>query len=435
VNQYKRFFQVAKHNVCATAYQYICGLLQAENSNISAMCEAVVGSQYERLHHFIHDSPWSACDVKRQIAADAVAAFAPLSGESALLIDEYSCRKQGKSSVGVARQYLGCMGKVDSGQVAVLATLSQKIYTIIIATRLFLPEEWTKDSARMDKAGVPEAERVFQTKPEIAAAMIARLHAEGVRWSFINADGLYGNSTAFRRSIDAISQYVVFVHSTQTVYPHEPAIGVPERTSTRGRAPSLLRTPQFHQTIAEFVAEQPDSAWQTIQYGEGSKGAQRRQVLSAMVWTWNGEEQRAVKERVVASRRMDKSDVQYSLSNDREGKQSLYRCLVRQMQRAWVERSIRDAKQELGLTDYQVRSWTAWEHHCALTMLALLFLTQERIANKRGLPLLSCADVRDLLVQLLPCYHGDSDAAWRMITERHKLRAADKAAAKRRSSP
>jgi SRSO17 transposase len=104
------------------------------------MSETVVNSSYEQLHHFITSSPWSASSVKKQIADDAVKAFAPLRGQSALLVDEYSCRKQGQSSVGVTRQYLGCLGRTDNGQAAVVATLAKQHYTAMVGSRLFLPE-------------------------------------------------------------------------------------------------------------------------------------------------------------------------------------------------------------------------------------------------------------------------------------------------------
>lgn len=147
---------------------------------------------------------------------------------------------------------------------------------------------------------------------------------------------------------------------------------------------------------------------------------------SLPVWTWDGSEAEAVKEQLVVSRRLDKSDAQYSLSNDRQHKHSLHRLVVRQMHRSWVEQSIRDANQNLGMTEYQMRSWKAWEHHSALTMLAFLFLTQERIANKRGTPLLSCADIRLALAATMPTNLDTEQAVMNSIQERHRRRARDK---------
>lgn len=390
-----------------------------------SMSESVKGSSYEQLQHFISSSPWSAREVKKQIAADAVAAFAPLSGQSALLIDEYGCLKKGTASVGAARQYLGCVGKTDNGQVAVIATLAKQHYTAMVASRLFLPASWIEDTKSLDTCGVPASVRVPTSKPEIAAAMVAELYTDGVRWDFLNADALYGHSTAFRRAIDCLCHYVVFVHSNQTIFLHDPTPEVKESQGERGGMPTRLETTAFHQTVAEFVHEQPKSAWKAYTYQHGTKGAYTREVLTADVWTWNNHEHRAVKERLVVSRKRGGSDVKYSLSNDRQHRFSEHRLLVQQMYRYWVERSIQDSKDNLGLTEYQVRSWQAWEHHTALTMLALLFLTEERIANKRGTPLLSCSDIRDMLAKVLPSKQTDIAALERMIAERHKRRARD----------
>jgi SRSO17 transposase len=114
-----------------------------------------MNADYEQMQHFITDSPWSASAVKQKVGADAGEFLKDVRGETALLIDEYSCRKQGEHSVGVARQYPGCIGKVDNGQVSVVVTLSKSQYTAMVGTRLFLPESWTASRGRMDKAGVP----------------------------------------------------------------------------------------------------------------------------------------------------------------------------------------------------------------------------------------------------------------------------------------
>lgn len=109
-----------------------------------------------------------------------------------------------------------------------------------------------------------------------------------------------------------------------------------------------------------------------------------------------------------------------------DAKCSVYRLAVRQMHRSWVEQAIRDGKQELGMTQYQVRSWQAWQHHIALTMLAFLLIAQERIANQRNEPMLSCADIRDILTVMLPTKLNAERALLDMLNERHRRRLRDK---------
>ena len=73
--------------------------------------------------------------------------------DSALLIDESGCPKQGTHSVGVARQWCGQLGKVENCQVGVFAALSRGTGVTLIDERLFLPEAWTNDPARCQAAG------------------------------------------------------------------------------------------------------------------------------------------------------------------------------------------------------------------------------------------------------------------------------------------
>lgn len=383
-------------------------------------------SSYDQIQHFISHAPWDGTAVKKQVALNVQTALSEVRGEQALIIDEYGCKKQGRNSVGVARQYLGSEGKVDNGQVMVVGVLSKAQYASIITGRLFLPEEWTNDSPRMDAAGVPKEAQEFQTKLQIAIALAQQARKDGIIWDFCGADAFYGHSTDFRRTMDDLTQYVFDVHSDQTVYLADPKPFLPERTSERGRLPSRLTTTAFHQTAAELVAEQPEKAWQTIEYRSGTKGVYRRQAIAITVWTWDGKEECAVQERLIASRSLNNpKDIKYSLANDVEKRHSLYRLIVRQMHRYWVERSIEDGKSELGMVHYQVRSWQALEHHLAMTMMALAFCLKQRIAHKHQRPLLSCADIRDILCHLLPSKITNEEDILAMIQKRHKNRAAD----------
>ena len=92
--------------------------------------------------------------------------------DAALIIDESAFVKQDKMSVGASRQYLGRLGKVPRGQVAVFGVLAKGLYATAIDTRLYLPTEWTDDPQRCDKAGIPESEQVFKTKNELALEIV-----------------------------------------------------------------------------------------------------------------------------------------------------------------------------------------------------------------------------------------------------------------------
>lgn len=100
----------------AKAYQYLCGLFQAEKRNIEKICETVVDSTMQNVNHFISESPWEWGPVIERIGKDTSRLFAGHAEKIGLLIDESGWKKAGNQSVGVGRQYLGSLGKVDNGQ-------------------------------------------------------------------------------------------------------------------------------------------------------------------------------------------------------------------------------------------------------------------------------------------------------------------------------
>ena len=86
-----------------------------------------------------------------------------------------------------------------------------------------------------------------------------------------------------------------------------------------------------------------------------------------------------------------------------------------QGQRYWVERGIQDAKSEIGMGQYQVRHWTGWHHHIALSMMALLFMLETRICCQKTYPLLSCADIRALMAHFLPKRDTSTEEIFRQM--------------------
>ena len=72
--------------------------------------------------------------------------------------------KQGRKSVGVARQYCGRLGKVANCQAGMFRAYVSPLGRALVDTRLYLPKSWTKDDARCAGAGVPEERRGYRSK-------------------------------------------------------------------------------------------------------------------------------------------------------------------------------------------------------------------------------------------------------------------------------
>lgn len=423
---YQDVLKSTTYRYTAKAYQYLCGLFQAEKRNIEKICETVVDSEMQSLNHFISESPWEWEPVITRIGEDTSRLFADRAEKIGLLIDESGWKKAGTQSVGVGRQYLGNLGKVDNGQVAVFASLVQGEQVGIIDTRLYLPESWTTDPTRCQQAGIPSDKRVFQTKPELAVEMVRAAKKTGIAYEWIGGDGLYGHDSKFRYALDDDGErYVLDVHVDETVYLEAPSPYIPEKKLGRGRTPTRYQVDTEGIKVQEIVKELDDARFKEFCFRNGSKGGKRRKVFVQEVYTWNGEEAAPRKELLIVSKNLDGRDVKYSLCNEQAGQSSWCELLYMQMQRFWVEQSLKDAKSELGMSEYQVRTWRAWHHHITLTMLALLFMLQQKLSHPEDRPLLSCSDIRFILAHTLPQKVVSKGDVLDMIEQRHYRRQYD----------
>src|SRR5207244_82707 len=166
----------------AALERYLTGLLtDVANKNCDTMAAAVPGTSEQRLQELLTNMPWDEEDLNRQrvhtMSAEATG------GQGVLIFDDTGYAKQGKSSVGVARQYSGTLGKVGNCQVAVTCCYSDPQASWPVAVRVYVPQEWTDAPERCRRARVPAAVP-FQTKPQIALALLDQARAWGVphRW-------------------------------------------------------------------------------------------------------------------------------------------------------------------------------------------------------------------------------------------------------------
>jgi FOG: Transposase len=168
------------------------------------MAERVALGDYDQLHHFIAAGVWDAGPVETELLVQADKLVG--GSDAVLVIDDTAIPKKGTHSVGVAAQYASALGKTANCQTLVSLTLARGEVPVMLALRLFLPESWTSNRARLDRAGVPAEYRTARTKPELALVEIDRAIAAGVRFGFVLADAGYGLSAPFRHG----------AHSSQT---------------------------------------------------------------------------------------------------------------------------------------------------------------------------------------------------------------------------
>jgi SRSO17 transposase len=363
---------------------YVRGLLgSGGRKSIQPMAERLGLSGHDRLHHFISSPAWDDAPLWR-VLAERVDRQA--GGEGAVLVvDDTGLPKKGALSVGVARQYCGELGKVANCQVLVSLTLARGAVPLPVGLRLFLPPAWTDDPCRCEAAGVPEGARSAQSKPEIALAEIDRVREAGLRFSCVLADAGFGSSPAFRHGLDARRlAWAVGIACTQLVYPTTVRLR-PARTPT-GRAakhPVPNRPPR---SAAEALETR---RWRRITWRNGTKGPLNARFAAVRVRVADGplnaEHTRLPgAEAWLIGEWRDSGETKCYLSN--LPRRTSLRRLAATVKARWsCEQGHQQLKQELGLGDFEGRSWTGLHRHALMTCIAFAYLQHRRLkAAGRG---------------------------------------------------
>src|SRR5947209_573962 len=188
--------------------RYLTGLLtEHNNKNCDTLAAVVPGTNQQRLHNLLTGIAFDEDDLNDQRVRTLKQL--PSEGDAVLVFDDSGFAKQGKSSVGVQRQYSGTLGKTGNCQVTVNCHYAERTLAWPVATRLYLPKEWATDPARRAKAKVPQ-DIAFQTKPEIALALLDHAKALGIRHACVTADGDYGDNRSEEHTSELQSrQYLV----------------------------------------------------------------------------------------------------------------------------------------------------------------------------------------------------------------------------------
>lgn len=421
VESFAEHFRSYRHDVSEKARQYCCGLMQAGGrKNMDRMAEVVPDAKSRNLQQFLTHSRWDAGEVTAHVARDVDAEIGD-PAQAGLLLDETGFAKQGRNSAGVSRQWLGRLGKVDNGQVAVFGALARGRWVAPVGVRLYLPQEWTEDAGRCEEAGIPEGARTFRTKDELALEVVREARERGLRFGWVGADAGYGKGPGFMDALEDLGEtFVIDVHSDLKVYREDPQPRVPA-AGRRGRPARLPKTAVAGVGVSDLVGAFAPSEWRTVELRQTTRGSMLVQAARAVVWVWDGVSESARRRHLVATRMPDGTNLKISLSNAAEGTK-LKRLAFMQRQRYWVERAFEDAKGECGMADYQARKWAAWHHHMALVMMAMLFLLRERRRYEDTIPLLTCADIEELLAEFLPRRKADPESVVARMRARHSQR-------------
>lgn len=366
---------------------YVRGLLgPGDRKSIQPMASRVAPAEHEQLHHFVATSPWETAPLEAILAREAQRLVG--ASDAVLIIDDTTLLKQGKHSVGVARQYSGAAGKRANCQALVSLTLARAEVPLPVALRLFLPEEWTADAARCHRAGVPQERITPRSKGEIALEELDRLIAAGVDFGCVLADAGYGASAAFRRSLTQRGLlWAVGILKTQKVYPADVALLPPPPPKAKGRAPRHPVPTAERESAEAVLAALP---WRKVTWRNGTKGPLWARCAAVRVRVADGPMNSQAQhlpgaEAWLVGEERTTGEVKYYLTN--HPPRTPLRQIAGTIKARWAcEQAHPQMKEELGLDHFEGRSWSGLHHHAVLTMIAYGFLQHLRLKEAAARP-------------------------------------------------
>jgi len=388
--------------------RYGTGLLSdIPRKNGKTIEDGVPGTNYQRLQSLTTSIQWDekGSDQERvEKMRDNVSL-----GDAVMIHDDTGNPKQGKHSVGVARQYCSELGKVANCQVVVTCHYADPATSWPVNARLYLPSEWTDDPQRMREAGVPE-DVEFQTKPEIALALLDEANRIGIPHKAVVADSSYGGNDAYLSGLEHRKEYYV------NGVPCDFTIILEDEEAN---APGIQR--------ADVILRQiPRRKWPTIRWREGTKGWLRKKFVAVRAYrTLDGARKTLgwlMGERPGYGQ---KGDRKYYFSNFPVDAQ--LEKMVEYVHRRWhIDRFYEDAKNELGWGDYQGRKWVGFHRHTIIVMITYSFLAWREWKHRhsaprpRGRPRNPFSPRRDRRRQSIQEIHRQViDALWEMAVEHH----------------
>jgi SRSO17 transposase len=336
---------------------YLEGLLSSlERKSVEPI--ATMHGLYRRpLQHYIGAGSWSDGAVRNEMRAHLVEELGDPGG--VFVLDGSGFHKQGVDSVGVARQWCGRLGKIDNCQIGVFLAYSTPKGHALIDAQLYLPEDWADDLARREATYVP-AEVQFQTSWQISDALIASA-APHVPHAWIVGDDEFGRPSEFRdRLADRGERYLLEV-------PCNTLVRRPNHWAGRRKT-----WKQVHLRQEELANQR----WTRMRLRDGEKGPLEVRAFCTRVETRrDGGAHR--EETLFVMQTLTGNRTWYFLANADVRLDPAQLAAVA-AHRHRIEQVFEAAKGEVGLAQYEVRSWVGWNHHVTLSMLALAFLTLER---------------------------------------------------------
>lgn len=331
------------------ASSYLRGLLSnMPRKNSWQLADELGEANPYGIQQFLYRARWEADEVRDDLQAYVVEHLSAEAG--VLVLDETGFLKKGKHSVGVQGQYCGTARGKANCQIGVFLTYVSDQGLTFVDRALYLPESWTSDRERCRAAGVPDGVE-FATKPALGEAMLQRTLAAGVPAKWVTGDSVYGSHYPLRHYLESIPLAHVM-----------------------GLAPkdTLLNLQNFPQRVSEYLSQLSQQGWSRLSAGPGAKG---ERWYDWLLLPLGDPDRPGWKRWLLVRRKIDQPDKITPYICFAPAGTTLPQLVTVAGKRWTVEQCFEIAKQEVGLDEYEVRSYQGWYRHITLAALAHAFLT------------------------------------------------------------
>ena len=384
---------------------FVRGLLSdLDRKSVEPIAERA-GKDRRGMQRFIGQGGWDHRPVTAELCRQVGAEIGR--PEGVLVLDPTTFVKKGDDSVGVAHQWCGRIGAVENCQKGVFLGYVSDLGRTLVDTRLYLPETWVKERDRLDGCHAPDGIR-HRTVCELGLELV-RERGMSLPHAWVAADDEFGRDADFR----------VDLHHAKERY----VLDVPGRTTVCDAGQARVEAHASHlgwKQARVWKDEVSEDRWARIVVREGSKGpvvyhAARRRVVAR----WR--HRPAPVEEWLVVIRTDESNPHYSYHMSNAGEDVSLEELVRAIRaRYWIEDCFERAKGQVGLADYETRSWDGWHHHVTLSLLALWFLVKEQRRLNQSTPAITLQQSKEAISELLRNPDLDARTLAQRITRRLK---------------
>ena len=361
------------------ATRYVEGLLlEGQRKSIEPMAERL-GVDAQSLQQFVTDSPWLAEKLWSAVRKEVIPSFEPI---ESWIVDETGWLKQGEHSVGVAHQYCGAVGKQANCQVSVELVISDGFIGAPIGGRLYLPQSWSSDPKRCRRAGVPE-EIQFQTKPQIALALIDQARADGVTPAPVLADSVYGDSSQWREQLRhrEIEFFVQVSATNHKAWTRE------IRTTKKFKRRYPATEEPLPQSLLEIARLLPAAQWRDCRWKARDGSTHHTRIAWQQVWLAHDLRNcdgTLEKLWLVIDWPKQEAEPYHCYLAWLKQEPTTARCLRLSRSRWQIEQYFQRSKDDLGLDHYEGRSWRGFHHHLVLSAIAYLFVSAMFARSKKN---------------------------------------------------